>query len=90
MGCGNALRLVREIPGETREILRMIRAGRLEDWNSSTTDSNRLIGAMERVSNRLAFAVVLASLVIGSALIMLSGMPPEVGRGSLSSGWSVF
>ena len=31
----------------------------------------------DRISNRLSFAIVLASLVIGSALIVLSDIPPK-------------
>jgi len=32
---------------------------------------------LDRISNRIAFAIVLASLVIGSGLIVLSGIPPK-------------
>jgi ubiquinone biosynthesis protein len=35
---------------------------------------------MDRVSNRIAFAIVLASLIVGSSLIVLSGIPPKVGE----------
>ncbi len=31
----------------------------------------------DRSSNRIVFAIVMASLIIGSALIVLSGIPPE-------------
>lgn len=31
----------------------------------------------DQVSNRTAFAIVLAALVIGSSLIVLSGIPPR-------------
>jgi len=76
---GTAIRLARELPGEVREILRTIRAGRLK-LELEHHRLEPLIGAMERVSNRLAFAVVLASLVIGSALIVVSGLPPKWGE----------
>jgi len=36
-----------------------------------------LLSTFDRVSNRLAFAIVLASLVIGSSLIVLAGIPPK-------------
>jgi len=36
-----------------------------------------LLSTFDRVSNRLAFAIVLASLVIGSSLIVLAGTPPK-------------
>jgi ubiquinone biosynthesis protein len=31
----------------------------------------------DRISNRIVFAIVTASLIIGSALIVLSGIPPK-------------
>ena len=31
----------------------------------------------DQISNRVAFAIVLASLIIGSSLIVLSGIPPK-------------
>lgn len=75
----DVLRLMREVPGEIRELLRMARAGRLKlEFEHRRLDP--LIVALERVSNRLAFALVLASLVIGSALIVLSGLPPKWGE----------
>jgi ubiquinone biosynthesis protein len=77
VGTGSeAMRLLRDIPGETRDILRMLRAGRLK-LEFEHHRLGPLTGALERVSNRLAFAVVLASLVIGSALIIHAGLPPK-------------
>ncbi len=36
-----------------------------------------MLSTHDRISNRIAFAIVLASLVIGSSLIVLSGIPPK-------------
>ena len=36
-----------------------------------------MLASHDRISNRLSFAIVLASLVIGSGLIVLSGIPPK-------------
>ena len=36
-----------------------------------------LLNTQDRTSNRLAFAIVIASLVIGSSLIIHSGIPPK-------------
>jgi ubiquinone biosynthesis protein len=36
-----------------------------------------MLSTHDRGSNRLAFAIVLASLIIGSSLIVLSGVPPK-------------
>ena len=31
----------------------------------------------DRISNRIAFAIIQASLIIGSSLVMFSDMPPQ-------------
>ena len=68
-------RLLSLIPGDLRGLLRQWREGKVRlgfellglDGASTTLD---------RASNRLAFAVVLAALIIGSSLMVLAGIPP--------------
>jgi ubiquinone biosynthesis protein len=69
------LQLVKLIPGETSEILRQIKEGRvrigfehrgLEDFAFH----------MDRSSNRIAFALIISSLIIGSSLIIRSNIGP--------------
>ncbi|MCK5723198.1 MAG: AarF/ABC1/UbiB kinase family protein, partial [Gammaproteobacteria bacterium] len=36
-----------------------------------------MLSTHDRISNRLAFAIVLAALIIGSSLIVLSDIPPK-------------
>ncbi|MDW7772437.1 MAG: AarF/ABC1/UbiB kinase family protein [Desulfobulbaceae bacterium] len=68
--------LIRELPDEMREILRQIRQGRLKiKFKHSGLEGLR--EALDQVSNRISFAIVLASLIIGSSLIVLSGIPPK-------------
>ncbi len=68
--------LLKEVPGEVREILGMVKKGKIkiefEHKGLEPMYSNN-----DRISNRLSFAIVLASLVIGSALIVLSDIPPK-------------
>jgi len=70
------LHLVKEIPGELREILRQARQGRVKIEFEHRGLEN-MLSTHDRISNRLAFAIVLASLIIGSSLIVLSGIPPK-------------
>ena len=70
------LHLIKEIPGELREILRQARQGRVKIEFEHRGLENMLF-THDRISNRLAFAIVLASLIIGSSLIVLSGIPPK-------------
>ena len=70
------LHLIKEIPGELREILRQARQGRVKIEFEHRGLENMLF-THDRISNRLAFAIVLASLIIGSSLIVLSEIPPK-------------
>lgn len=79
LGTGRELlMLMRDLPGEVRELIRQVRKGRLKlEFEHHRLDP--LIAGNERVSNRLAFAIVLAALIIGSALIVLADTPPRLG-----------
>jgi len=70
------LHLIKEIPGELREILRQARQGRVKIEFEHRGLEN-MLSTHDRISNRLAFAIVLASLIIGSSLIVLSEIPPK-------------
>ena len=65
--------LLRVIPSELQEVIRKIKAGQIQ-IHVEHLRLEPLLSALDRVSNRLAFAIVLASLVIGSSLIILSGI----------------
>ncbi len=69
-------RLLREIPGEVREILKQARRGEVR-VKFEHRGLEPMLSTYDRISNRVAFAIVLASLVVGSALIVLSGVPPR-------------
>ncbi|MBW1775475.1 MAG: AarF/ABC1/UbiB kinase family protein, partial [Deltaproteobacteria bacterium] len=70
------LHLIKEIPGEVRKILRQARQGKIKiKFEHRGLES--MLSTHDRISNRLAFAIVLAALIIGSALIVLSGIPPK-------------
>jgi ubiquinone biosynthesis protein len=70
------IQLLQEIPGEMRKILKQARQGRVK-IEFEHRGLEPLLSAHDRISNRLAFAIVLASLVIGSSLIVLSDIPPK-------------
>ena len=70
------LDLLRDLPEELRTILAQLRQGRIK-MEFEHRGLAALRAALDQVSNRIAFAIVLASLVIGSSLIVLSGIPPK-------------
>ncbi|MBT8354220.1 MAG: AarF/ABC1/UbiB kinase family protein, partial [Desulfofustis sp.] len=70
------IELLRDLPEELRTILAQLRQGRIK-IEFEHRGLSELRAALDQVSNRIAFAIVLASLVIGSSLIVLSGIPPK-------------
>ena len=70
------LKLIQEIPEEARTILRQLRAGKMK-LEFEHRGLGRLAKSLDQVSNRIAFAIVLAAQIIGSSLIVLSDIPPK-------------
>ncbi|MCI5166886.1 MAG: AarF/ABC1/UbiB kinase family protein, partial [Candidatus Electrothrix sp. GM3_4] len=70
------LSLIRDLPGETRTILTQLRQGRMK-MEFKHRGLLPLERALYRVSNRIAFAIVIAAQIVGSSLIVLSGIKPR-------------
>ncbi len=68
--------LLRVVPEEVRAILKQTRSGKLKIIFQHR-GLELFLSTLDRSSNRVAFAIVLAALVIGSSLIVLSGIPPK-------------
>jgi ubiquinone biosynthesis protein len=69
--------LVKELPYAARDIIRQLREGRLKiEYEHVGLEPAR--HTLDQAANRLALAIVLAALVIGSSLIVLSRVPPLV------------
>jgi ubiquinone biosynthesis protein len=70
------LRLFKEIPGELREVLKNARDGKLKiEIEYQALD--RTLLRLDLISDRIASAIVLASLIVGSSIIILSRTPPK-------------
>lgn len=70
------LHFFKEAPAELREILRQAKQGKVR-MEFEHRGLEPMLSTYDRVSNRIAFAIVLASLVIGSSLIVLADIPPK-------------
>jgi ubiquinone biosynthesis protein len=70
------LQLFRDLPEEMRTILQQLRSGRMR-LEFEHRGLNSLGAALDRVSNRIAFAIVLAALIVGSSVIVLADIPPR-------------
>ena len=67
----------KELPYETRDILRQLKDGQLKiEFEHVGLEPMRR--TMNRISNRMTIAIILAALLVGSSLLVLSGLPPLV------------
>lgn len=69
--------VLRTLPGEVREILSKARRDRLQ-IQFVHRNLDFFVQEMDRSSNRLSFAIVIAALVVGSSLIFQSGAGPTL------------
>lgn len=71
------LDFLKELPYETRTILRQVREGRAR-MEFEHVGLEPMRETLNRISNRVAISIVLAALLVGSSLIVHSGLPPAV------------
>lgn len=69
------VRLIQEIPGEVRAILKQMKRGKVK-MEFEHRGLEPMLATNDQISNRIAFSIIIASLLIGSALIVLSKTPP--------------
>ncbi len=70
-------RLLQELPGELRLLLRRLRQGGLRA-QFEHLGLDRLILELDRASNRIAFALIIAALIVGSSLVMQLELGPRL------------
>jgi len=69
--------LFRSAPAEMRDLLHLIKKGRLRiEFEHRGLDP--VFRKMDQVVNRMVFGLVLAALVIGSSIVVLSNIPPKL------------
>jgi len=68
--------VLRELPADTRNIINKIKRGKIRiEFEHKGLEP--MLRTHDRISNRIVYGIVLSSLVIGSSLIVLSGIPPK-------------
>ncbi len=76
---GEAAGLARELPLEIRRLMAQIKEGRAR-FHVHHQGLEGLLNTLERIVNRLAFALVLASLIVSSSVIVHARVPPLLGH----------
>ena len=69
--------MIGRLPQDLMEITRLIRRRRLT-FRHESADLAKMLATYSQISNRLSFAIIIAALLIGSALIVISEIPPLV------------
>ena len=69
-------RMVREAPGDAFSLLRKLRRGRFH-LTVNAEGFQPLSNALDRASNRIAFAVIMGGLIIGSSILMSTNLAPR-------------
>lgn len=67
--------LFKDMPGEMRELLKQARQGKFK-IELDHLRITPIIQTLERVSNRISSAIVLAAMIVGSSLIVHAKIPP--------------
>jgi ubiquinone biosynthesis protein len=70
-------RLARSLPYETSELLKRARTGRLK-FRLDFEDLGDVMREIDRSVNRLAFAVVIAGILVGASFVIRSGIGPTL------------
>jgi len=68
----NAAQAIESLPGDVMEIVRKARSDRLQ-VQFVHRNLEHFVQEMDRASNRLSFAVVIAALIVGSSLLVQTG-----------------
>jgi len=74
--------LFREMPSEIREVLKFIKRGEVK-IDLETKSLLPVIKTWDRDANRLAYAIVNASVLLSSSLIIMAHVPPQWGNVSI-------
>ena len=69
------LQFVEKFPKDMLEITRLIRQQRLS-LKMEHQGLDAMLATHDRISNRISFSIIIAALIIGSALIVISEIPP--------------
>jgi ubiquinone biosynthesis protein len=66
-----------DFPKDLLEISRSLRKKNLS-FTLVLKDLDKMLATHDQISNRISFSIIIAALIIGSALIVISNMPPMV------------
>jgi len=69
------MKFLKQFPKDLLDISRMVRQQKLY-VRIENQGLNRMLSTHDQISNRISFSIIIAALIIGSALIVISEIPP--------------
>ena len=75
---GSLFHLLREIPREFHEVLKQLKEGKVKIGFQHEGSEEHFISERDKSSNRIAFSLIISSLIIGSSLIIASNLGPHL------------
>lgn len=69
------IQFTQQFPRDLREIARLIRSERLS-FRFENKGLETMLSTHDQISNRISFSIIIAALLVGSALIVIANTPP--------------
>ncbi|MFO7751663.1 MAG: AarF/UbiB family protein [Desulfobacteraceae bacterium] len=73
----DSFRLLKVLPSDIMDIVRLAKQGRM-DLNIKITGLEKMLATQDQTSNRIAFAIIIAAIILGSSQLVVSNTPPVV------------
>ncbi len=68
-------RLLQNLPGDAVEIMRLTKSGKLS-FSIKIENLDKMLNNQDQTSNRISFSIIIAALILGSAIVINSDVPP--------------
>lgn len=68
-------KFVQNLPLDAGEIIRLTKSGKLF-FNIKVQGLDKILSTQDQTSNRISFAIIIAALILGSAIVVNSKVPP--------------
>ncbi len=70
-------KMLQILPSDIMEIIRLAKFGQLS-LNLKVEGLDKMLNTMDQTSNRISFSIIIAALILGSALVLKSKVPPMI------------
>lgn len=72
-----SFKLVQNLPSDAVEIIKLTKSGNLK-LNINVSGLDKILNTQDQTSNRISFSIIIAALILGSAIVLNSKIPPLI------------